>query len=56
MKTFKITETYTGHIKYIVKAKTKEGAMELYEDGEYEIYTDYGDRYNYKFYSIEEDY
>ena len=35
MKTFIITETYTGYCEYEVDAQTKEEAIKLYEDGEY---------------------
>ena len=55
MKTFIVTETYTGYCKYEVEAETKEEAIKLYEDGEYYETEDNGDRYDYKFYSIQED-
>ena len=57
MKTFIVTETYTGYCEYEVDAETKEEAIKIYENGEYDEteYDDYGDRYDYKFYSIEED-
>ena len=55
MKTFIVTETYTGYCEYEVDAETKEEAIKLYEDGEYRDVQDNGDRYDYKFYSIEED-
>ena len=55
MKTFIVTETYTGYCEYEVEAETKEEAIKLYEDGEYRETQDNGDRYDYKFYSIEED-
>tara|TARA_A100001201_G_C3948739_1_gene158949 strand:- start:186 stop:362 length:177 start_codon:yes stop_codon:yes gene_type:complete len=57
MKTYLITETYTGYCEVKVEAETKEEAMKLYESGEYDEteYVDDGDRYDYKFYSIEED-
>ena len=57
MKKFLITETYTGYCEVEVEAETKEEAMKIYENGEYNEtqYVDDGDRYDYKFYSIEED-
>ena len=55
MKTFKITESYTGYVEYEVVADNKEEAMKLYEDGDYqETDVDGTDRYDYKFHSIEE--
>ena len=32
MKTFKITESYTGYVEYEVVADSKEEAMKLYND------------------------
>ena len=54
MKTYTITETYTGYCEIEVEAETKEEAIKLYENGEYNEtqYVDDGDRYDYKFYSI----
>ncbi len=55
MKSFKITESYTGYVEYEVIANTKEEAIKLYEDGDYqETDVDGTDRYDYKFHSIEE--
>ena len=58
-KIFKITESYTGYVEYEVKADSKEEAMKLYKNGIdncIETNNDSFDRYDYKFYSIEEDY
>ncbi|MCH2563038.1 MAG: hypothetical protein MK084_09120 [Prochlorococcus sp. ALOHA_A2.0_50] len=57
MKRFLITETYTGFCEVAVEAETEKEAIKLYENGEYDEteYVDDGDRYDYKFYSIEED-
>ena len=57
MKTFKITESYTGYVEYEVVADSKEEAMKLYNDNLdncTEIEGDAFDRYDYKFHSIEE--
>ena len=57
MKTFKITESYTGYVEYEVVADNEEEAMKLYNDDIdncTEISNDGSDRYDYKFYSIEE--
>ena len=57
MKTFKITESYTGYVEYEVVADSKEEAMKLYKDNLdncTEIEGDAFDRYDYKFHSIEE--
>ena len=57
MKIYKITESYTGYVDYVIKANSKEEAMELYNDDIdncTEIDDDRMDRYDYKFYSIEE--
>ena len=57
MKIYKITESYTGYIDYVIKANSEEEAMKLYKDNLdncTEIDNDGMDRYNYKFYSIEE--
>ena len=57
MKTFIITESYTGYVEYEVVADSKEEAMKLYND-DIDNCTDLPDnnldRYDYKFYSIEE--
>ena len=56
MKTFKITESYTGYVEYEIKANNEEEAMKLYEndiDNCTETSDDNTDRHNYKFYSIE---
>ena len=48
-------------LKYFLEDRKKgnfpfrEEAIKLYEDGEYRETQDNGDRYDYKFYSIEED-
>ena len=57
MKRVLITETYTGFCEVAVEAETEKEAIKLYENGEYDEteYVDDGDRYDYKFYSIEED-
>ena len=57
MKSFKITESYTGYVEYEVVADSQEEAMKLYNDDIdncTEINNDGFDRYDYKFYSIEE--
>ena len=57
MKIYKITESYTGYIDYVIKANSEEEAMKLYKDNLdncTEIDNDGFDRYNYKFHSIEE--
>ena len=57
MKIYKITESYTGYIDYVIKANSEEEAMKLYKDNLdncTEIDDDRMDRYDYKFYSIEE--
>ena len=57
MKIYKITESYTGYIDYVIKANSEEEAMKLYKDNLdncTEIDNDGVDRYNYKFHSIEE--
>ena len=56
MKTFKITESYTGYVEYEIKANNEEEAMKLYEndiDNCTETSDDNTDRHDYKFYSIE---
>ena len=56
MKTFKITESYTGYVEYEIKANNEEEAMKLYEndiDNCTETCDDDTDRHDYKFYSIE---
>ena len=32
MKIYKITESYTGYVDYVIKANSKEEAMKLYND------------------------
>ena len=57
MKIYKITESYTGYVDYVIKANSEEEAMKLYKDNLdncTEIDNDGMDRYNYKFHSIEE--
>ena len=57
MKTFKIIESYTAYVDYVIKANSEEEAMKLYNediDNCTEVNTDGFDRYDYKFYSIEE--
>jgi len=57
MKIYKITESYTGYIDYVIKANSEEEAMKLYKDNLdncTEIDNDGMDRYDYKFHSIEE--
>ena len=57
MKIYKITESYTGYVDYVIKANSKEEAMKLYKDNLdncTEIDNDGFDRYNYKFHSIKE--
>ena len=53
---FKITERFTSYVEYEVIADNEEQAMKLYKNGEYkEIDIDGTDRYDYEFYSIEEE-
>ena len=50
--------SYTGYVEYEVVADNQEEAMKLYNDDIdncTEINNDGFDRYDYKFYSIEED-
>ena len=57
MKIYKITESYTGYVDYVIKANSKKEAMKLYKDNLdncTEIDNDGMDRYDYKFHSIEE--
>ena len=57
MKIYKITESYTGYVDYVITVNTKKEAMKLYKDNLdncTEIDNDGMDRYNYKFHSIEE--
>ena len=57
MKIYKITESYTGYIDYVVKANSEKEAMKLYNDdidNWTETNNDGFDRYDYKFHSIEE--
>ena len=57
MKFFKITESYTGYVEYQIEANSEEEAMKLYNES-IDKWTDLPDnnldRYDYKFYSIEE--
>ena len=57
MKIYKITESYTGYVEYVVEANSEEEAMQLYNDDIdncTEVGDDSFDRYDYKFHSIEE--
>ena len=57
MKIYKITESYTGYVEYVVEANSEEEAMKLYNDDIdncTETNNDGFDRYDYKFHSIEE--
>ena len=57
MKIYKITESYTGYVDYVIKANSEEEAMKLYNDDIdncTEVEGDSFDRYDYKFHSIEE--
>ena len=57
MKIYKITESYTGYVDYVIKANSKEEAMKLYKDNLdncTEVEGDSFDRYDYKVHSIEE--
>ena len=57
MKIYKITESYTGYVDYVIKANSEEEAMKLYKDNLdncTEVEGDSFDRYDYKFHSIEE--
>jgi len=57
MKIYKITESYTGYVDYVIKANSKEEAMKLYKDNLdncTEIDDDGMNKYDYKFHSIEE--
>ena len=57
MKINKITESYTGYVDYVVKANSEEEAMKLYNesiDNCTDLPDNNLDRYDYKFYSIEE--
>jgi len=57
MKIYKITESYTGYVEYVVEANSQEEAMKLYNDDIdncTEVGDDSFDRYDYKFHSIEE--
>ena len=57
MKIYKITESYTGYIDYVVKANSEKEAMKLYNDSIdncTELEDDGLDKYDYKFFSIEE--
>ena len=57
MKIYKITESYTGYVEFVVEANSEEEAMKLYNDDIdncTEVGDDSFDRYDYKFHSIEE--
>ena len=57
MKIYKITESYTGYVYYVIKANSEEEAMKLYNDSIdncTELEDDSFDRYDYKFFEIEE--
>ena len=57
MKIYKITESYTGYVEYVVEANSEEEAMKLYNDDIdncTKTNNDGFDRYDYKFHSIEE--
>ena len=57
MKIYKISESYTGYVEYVVEANSEEEAMKLYNDDIdncTETNNDGFDRYDYKFHSIEE--
>ena len=57
MKIYKITESYTGYVEYVVEANSEEEAIKLYNDDIdncTETNNDGFDRYDYKFHSIEE--
>ena len=57
MKFFKITESYTGYVEYKIEANSEEEAMKLYNesiDNCTDLPDNNLDRYDYKFYSIEE--
>ena len=57
MKIYKITESYTGYVEYVVEANSEEEAIKLYNDDIdncTEVGDDSFDRYDYKFHSIEE--
>tara|TARA_B100000945_G_scaffold29229_1_gene20243 strand:- start:13397 stop:13609 length:213 start_codon:yes stop_codon:yes gene_type:complete len=57
MKIYKITESYTGYIDYVVKANSEEEAMKLYNDDIdncTEINNDSLYKDDFNFHSIEE--
>ena len=57
MKFFKITESYTGYVEYQIDANSEEEPMKLYNesiDNCTDLPDNNLDRYDYKFYSIEE--
>ena len=56
MKIYKITESYTGYVDYVVKANSEEEAMKLYNDNiDNCIEIDNDDfKDDYNFHSIEE--
>ena len=57
MKFFKITESYTGYVEYQIEANSEEEVMKLYNesiDNCTDLPDNILDRYDYKFYSIED--
>ena len=57
MKIYKITESYTGYVDYVVKANSEEEAMKLYNDDINnctEINNDSLYKDDFNFHSIEE--
>ena len=57
MKIYKITESYTGYVDYVVKANSEEEAMKLYNDNIdncTEINNDSLYKDDFNFHSIEE--
>ena len=57
MKIYKITESYTGYVEYVVEANSEEEAMKLYNDDIdncTEINNDVLYKDDYNFHSIEE--
>ena len=57
MKIYKITESYTGYVDYVIKANSKEEAMKLYKDNLdncTEINNDSLYKDDFNFHSIEE--
>ena len=57
MKIYKITESYTGYVDYVIKANSEEEAMKLYKDNLdncTEINNDSLYKDDFNFHSIEE--